>query len=71
MLNPIPKAVAYATQLVPQISIVNLSKIIFTLLITMNEHNIRYAEIRELYPNMIWYPPDQTNNLKAKTTATI
>ena len=48
MLNPIPKAVAYATQLVPQISIVNLSKIIFTLLITVNEHNIRYAEIREL-----------------------
>jgi len=24
MLNPIPKAVAYATQLMPQISIVNL-----------------------------------------------
>ena len=53
MLNSISKTVAYATQLVPQISIVNLSKIIFTLLITVNEHNIRYAEIRELYLNPI------------------
>jgi len=47
MLNPIPKAVAYATQLVPQISIVNLHNYIHVAEYP-NEHNIRYAEIREL-----------------------
>ena len=70
MLNSISKTVAYATQLVPQLSNVNLHNYIHVAEYP-NEHNIRYAEIRELYPNMIWYPPDQTNNLKAKTTATI
>ena len=52
MLNGVPKAVAYATQLVPQISIVNLHNYIHAADYA-NEHNIRYAEIRELYLNPI------------------
>ena len=45
-LNRISKTVAYATQLVPQLSIVNLHNYIHDAEYP-NEHNIRYAEIRE------------------------
>ena len=48
MLNGVHKAVAYATQLMPQISIVNLQNYIHDADYA-NEHNIRYAEIREFY----------------------
>jgi hypothetical protein len=47
MLNSISKTVAYATQLVPQLSNVNLHNYIHVAEYP-NEHNIRYAEIREL-----------------------
>jgi hypothetical protein len=46
MLNSISKTVAYATQLVPQLSNVNLQNYIHVAEYP-NEHNIRYAEIRE------------------------
>ena len=47
MLNSISKTVAYATQLMPQLSNVNLHNYIHVAEYP-NEHNIRYAEIREL-----------------------
>ena len=44
MLNNISKTVAYTTQLLPQLSIMNLQNYIHDAEY-VNEHNIRYAEI--------------------------